>query len=225
VVAVKKILVAALALIALSFLVSLWFYGALPARVASHWNAGGAVDGYASKNVALFLMPVLSLALLGLFLVLPRIDPLKRNYAAFQRYYDAFVLLFVAFLAYLHALTLYWNLGGRFSMTVLLSPAFAALFYYCGVLVEHAKRNWFVGIRTPWTLSSDRVWARTHEIGGKLFKACGVAALFGLVFQDIAIVLVVAPVIAVAAFSVVFSYVEFKKERKEGTEGKRKQRF
>ncbi|MEM0475962.1 MAG: SdpI family protein [Candidatus Norongarragalinales archaeon] len=210
----KKTTVACLALTAAAFLLAFYFYPLLPKRMASHWNAAGAVDGYASKEFALFSIPVLSLALLGLFLLLPRIDPLRRNYAAFQRYYDAFVVLLIAFLFYLFLLTLAWNFGVVFSMPLVLAPAFAALFYFVGVLLERAKRNWFVGIRTPWTLSSERVWVRTHALGAKLFKACGVAALLGVVFPDLAFVLVIAPVLAATAFSAAYSFFEFKKEEK-----------
>jgi len=184
------------------------------------------VDGHMGRFWGVFFVPLLTLALFGLFLVLPRLDPLRANYAAFQKYYDWFVVLFVAFMSYVYLLTLLWNLGVSFSLTMALSPAFAALFYFLGVLMQNAKRNWFVGIRTPWTLSSDRVWARTHEVGAKLFKACGIVSLLGIVFPDAAIILVVAPVIAVAVFSIVFSYAEFKKERgeKEHKEKKKKRK-
>ncbi len=220
----KKTLIAALALVALSFIVSLWVYPALPAQVASHWNAAGQANGYSDKLLGAFLIPVLSLVLVIFFVFLPRIDPMRENYAKFQKYYDLFVLVFVAFMVYLHAITLYWNLSGSFSFSMLLVPAFAVLFYFIGVLMQNAKRNWFVGIRTPWTMSSDRVWDKTHEIGGKLFKACGIVSLLGLVFPDLSFVFMVAPVIAAAVFSVVFSYVEFKKEKSEKKKGREKKR-
>jgi uncharacterized membrane protein len=219
----KKTLIAAFALVALSFIVSLWVYPSLPASVASHWNAAGQANGYSDKLFGALFVPVLSLVLVVFFVFLPRIDPLRANYAKFQKYYDLFVLVFVAFMVYLHAITIYWNLGGAFSFTALLTPAFAALFYFIGVLMQNAKRNWFVGIRTPWTMSSDRVWDRTHAVGGKLFKACGIISLLGLVFSDAAIVFMVAPVISVAVFTFVFSYVEFKKEQKEKGKGRRKE--
>lgn len=203
-----------LALIAASFLLAAYYYAQMPERMASHWNAAGSVDGYAPKFFGLFLMPLLSVALFALFLAIPRIDPLRRNYAKFRKNYDSFVVLLLAFLLYLYALTILWNVGVAFSMPQVLAPAFAVLFYYCGVLIENAKRNWFVGIRTPWTLSSDRVWKRTHALGGKLFKACGVAALLGVVFPDAAFAFVLAPVLAATVFAVVFSYLEFRKEKR-----------
>ena len=216
----KKTTTLGLAFVLASFLLAIYYYPQMPVRMASHWNAAGEVNGYMSAFWGVFLVPLLSAALFGFFLVLPRLDPLRENYAKFQKYYDWFVVLFVAFMVYVYALTLLWNLGVSFSLPMALAPAFAALFYYCGVLIENAERNWFVGIRTPWTMSSERGWKRTHALGGKLFKACGIVSLLGLVFTDIALVFVIAPIIATAVFCVIFSYVEFKKEAKEKKSGK-----
>ena len=96
-------------------------------------------------------------------------------------------------------------------MTYLLVPALAALYYFIGVLVENAKRNWFVGIRTPWTLSSDRVWNRTHKLGGRLFKAAAIITLVGLLFEPYSFWFAIVPVLLVALYLVVFSYMEYKK--------------
>ncbi len=61
----------------------------------------------------------------------------------------------------------------------MLPAGIGLLFYYIGVLMENAERNWFIGIRTPWTLSSDRVWRQTNRLGGRLFRAAGIAAMLG----------------------------------------------
>jgi uncharacterized membrane protein len=86
-------------------------------------------------------------------------------------------------------------------------PAFAILFYYAGILIEKSKRNYFIGIRTPWTLTSDEVWDKTHRLGGKSFKAAGIASLAGLLFPKIAFYLVIGLVLTAAIISVVYSYL------------------
>jgi len=204
----------ALGVIVLSLAISALFYTQLPEKMASHWNAQGVVDGFLPKFWALALMPVISLVLLGLFMIIPRIDPLGKNIEKFRKQYETFVLLVIAFLAYINLVTLAWNLGFKFSLIQFLIPAFAVLFYYVGVLLKHAKRNWFVGIRTPWTLSSERVWKKTHVIGAQLFKAMGITSLLGLVFPAIALWLVLGFALAIVIWSFVYSYVEFQKERK-----------
>jgi len=203
-----------LVIILLSFIVGIYFYPQMPEKMASHWNTQGQVDGYMSKFWGLFLMPLISAGLFLLFITIPKIDPLKHNIEKFRKYYDGFVVLIIVFLFYLYLLTIFWNIDIRFSMTQLLAPAFGILFYYCGILTENAKRNWFIGIRTPWTLSNDAVWNKTHKIGGKLFKAAGVIAFVGIFFQNYALFFVLVPVILVAAYTTIYSYIEYQKEMK-----------
>jgi len=187
----------------------------MPEKMASHWNIQGKVDGYLSKFWGLFLMPLLSLALFVLFLLIPKIDPLKANIEKFRKYFDGFIILIILFLFYLYLLTIFWNFGNKFSMNQVLPPAFGILFFYCGILIEKAKRNWFIGIRTPWTLSNEKVWERTHKIGGKLFKVAGIIVLLGIIFPNYAFFFILFPVIAVSIYTVIYSYFEYRKESVE----------
>jgi uncharacterized membrane protein len=201
-------------IVLLSFAIGIYFFPQMPEKIASHWNAQGQVDGYMSKFWGLFLMPVISVGMLLLFMIIPGIDPLKSNIQQFRKYYDGFVILVIAFLFYIYLLTIFWNIGFRFNIITLLSPAFAILFYYSGILIENAKRNWFIGIRTPWTLSNERVWDKTHRIGGKLFKIAGIIALAAIFFQSSAIFFIIVPVIIIAIYTVIYSYFEYQKEMK-----------
>lgn len=201
-------------IILISFIVGIYLYSQMPEKMASHWNIRGEVDGYISKFWGLFLMPFISLGLFLLFILIPRIDPLKANIEKFRRYFDTFIILIILFLFYLYLLTIFWNLGIRFSMSQFLAPAFGMLLYYCGVLTENAKRNWFIGIRTPWTLSSDKVWDKTHKIGGKLFKIAGIIAVLGVFFPNYTFFFVLIPVILVTVYTIIYSYFEYQKETK-----------
>jgi len=201
-------------IILLSFAIGIYYYPQMPEKLASHWNAQGQVDGYTSKFWGLFLMPIISVGMLLLFILIPRIDPLKSNIQQFRKYFDGFVVLIMVFLFYLYLLTIFWNSGYTFNMITFLSPAFAILFYYSGILIENAKRNWFIGIRTPWTMSSDKVWDKTHKIGGKLFKIAGVVTLLAIFFETYAIYIIVVPLIMVSIYTVVYSYFEYQKEMK-----------
>lgn len=192
--------------VALSAVVSVLAAPELPDQVITHWNAAGQPDGTMSKLPALALMPALSAILLLVFAVVPRIDPLRNNLAAFRSYYDWFIVLFTAFLFALHTGIVAFNLGYEFDFTLLIVGLLVVLFYYVGVLVSNAKRNWFVGIRTPWTLSSDIVWKRTHELGGRLFKLTALIAAVGLLFGEYAIYFVLVPTLGTAVVTVVYSY-------------------
>ena len=183
----------------------------LPARMAIHWNASGAADDYVAKTVALALLPAMALGLLALLTSLPRVDPLGENVAEFRARYDQFVVVLVAFLVYVHLLVLARNLGYRFEILQGLAPALGALFYFVGDVVEHAEQNWFVGIRTPWTLSNETVWNHTHERAAPLFKLAGVLAVLGAFVPAYVELLVVAPVVAIALYTTVYSYVEYRR--------------
>jgi uncharacterized membrane protein len=201
-------------IILLSFAVGIYYYAQMPEKLASHWNDQGQVDGYMSKFWGLFLIPIISMGMLLLFILIPRIDPLKSNIQQFRKYYDGFVVLIMVFLFYLYLLTIFWNSGYTFNMITFLSPALAILFYFTGILIENAKRNWFIGIRTPWTMSSDKVWDKTHKIGGKWFKIAGLLTLIAVFFDSYAIFVIVVPVIIVSIYTVIYSYFEYQKEMK-----------
>ena len=198
-------------IIVLSFAVGFYFYPQMPEKMASHWNAAGKVDGYMPKFWGLFLMPIISLIMALFFLWIPKIDPMKENIQKFRKYFDDFIILMMLFLFYIYFLSLFWNLGQRFNMVYMITPSFAVLFYYIGVMTEKAKRNWFIGIRTPWTLSSEAVWDKTHKIGGKLFKISALLALAGIFFGRYAILFVIMPVMLTAIYTFVYSYLEYQR--------------
>ena len=209
-----SIKLAALLVVLASFLVSAYFYPLLPDEIASHWDASGNVNGYMPKLLGLFLVPLVTLALVAIFLVIPKIDPLKQNIKKFRGNFDSFVLLLVLFMLYIQVLTILWNIEIKVGITQALAPAFGLLFYYSGVLIEKSKRNYFIGIRTPWTLSSDRVWDKTAKVGGRLFKISGIIMLLGVFLPSYTIFLVIVPAILSSAYAFVYSYVEFNKKRR-----------
>ncbi len=205
---------ACLVVILLSFAASFYFYGQLPERFASHWNMQGEVDGYIPRLWGILLLPTIITGLWLLFLAIPRIDPRKKNIEKFRAYYDGFIVLLFVFLLAVHLQTLLWNIGILIPLSMTLPIGIGILFFYIGVLLSHAKRNWFIGIRTPWTLSSDSVWNKTHKAGAKLFKLAGVIALFGAILQEYAFLLILVPVIAAAAYATAYSYFEYRKQKK-----------
>ncbi len=202
-------------LIVIASVVSAIVYPYLPERVASHWTTANQVDGYMPRFWGAFLMPLVWLGLLALFLLLPRTDPLKANVEKFRGAFNGFIASMMAFMLYVHGLTLAWNLGyEQFDMGAALLPPLGFIFIVAGVMMRQAKRNYFIGIRTPWTLNSDRVWDETHRLGGTLFIASGLLALAGVFFPRYAFWLFLAPLIGSTLFLVVYSYVLYQQEAK-----------
>ena len=212
----KTTTIIALVMIALALLAGALLWGQLPGQMASHWNANDEVNGYMPKIWGVFLMPLITLVMLVLFLVLPSIDPLKANIAKFRESFNLFIVLIIVFMLYVHGLTLAWSLGYQdFKMSTALLPFMGVLFIAIGFMLRKARRNFFIGIRTPWTLSSDSVWDKTHQLGAILFMASGVLAIIGGFFGGMtAFWLMFVPLIGSSLFLMVYSYVLYRQETK-----------
>jgi uncharacterized membrane protein len=194
----------------------LLLWNRLPDPMASHWGPNDEVNGYISKFWGVFLLPLITLGMFLLFLIIPRIDPLKANIAQSQDVFNLFIALIVAFMLYLYILTLRWNLGYTdFEMSKALLPAMGILFFFIGYMLRKAKRNFFIGIRTPWTLSSDYVWDETHRLGSVLFMVSGALAFIGSFFGGmLAFWFLFVPLIGSTLFTLVYSYVLYQREIK-----------
>ena len=213
----RNIQILIIGLILVSFLIGAYLYPYMPEKMASHWDANGSVDGFMPKLWGLFLLPAITAILFLVYMLIPKIDPLKGNIEKFRGHFDVFILLLFVFLFYVHMLTMLWNLSYRFNIIQLLTPAFGLLIYYAGIMMENAKQNWFIGVRTPWTLSSEVVWDKTNKLAGKLFKVAGVLAAMGLIFPKYAIFLILVPVILAAVYPIIYSYQKYQQEIEAGS--------
>jgi uncharacterized membrane protein len=199
-------------LIAIAVLVGVFLYARLPDPMPSHWNAAGQVDGYMSKFWGIFLVPLMTIVLVPLFLVIPSIDPLKANIAKFRGIYNWFIVLFTVYMLFVYALTLSSALGYKFNMTLMLLPVVGLLFIGAGYMMGKAKRNFFIGIRTPWTLSSETVWDKTHQLGSKLFMLGGLVTILSAFLGEKGIWLMLAAMLAAALVPVIYSYILWRQE-------------
>ncbi len=193
---------------------SIWAYPQLPAQVATHFDLDGDPNGWSSRLVASILAPALGLVLVSVFAVLPRIDPRRANYPLFSPTYWTIVNAVLVLLAGVHVVVLGKSLGWVVDMGKVAGLGIGGLFILLGNLMTRIRPNWFMGIRTPWTLSSDTVWRKTHRFGGVSFAIAGVCMT--------ATALVASPWLragaigmagAAALGSVVYSYVIWKREQ------------
>ncbi len=150
---------------ALAAAVSVWAYPLLPATVATHWNLQGTPDGYSGRLWAVAVMPIVIVGLTGLFRVLPNVDPRRENYTKFLDTYWLIANVVLAFAGVAHALIVANGLGYTVQVDRLLPVGIGLLLAFLGNYLTRVEPNWFVGIRTPWTLSSDTVWRRVHRTG------------------------------------------------------------
>lgn len=203
-----RIELALLLLIALMFGAALVVWPSAPSDIPVHWNASGQVDRYGGKFEGLLLLPLMALGLYLLMRYLPNIDPGRLNYARFGGAYTAIRAGVLLLMAGIYAMVIAWVLGSPVDMSRAVPLAVGALFVLFGSVLGQVQPNWFVGIRTPWTLSSTESWSRTHRLGGWLFIALGVLfALTGLLKIGSFGFVVIGAAVAVVAVLVVYSYV------------------
>lgn len=193
---------------------SLWALPRLPPMVATHWNAFGEPDGHSSRLVAVLLIPGVMLAMLGLFAVLPRIDPKRANYARFQNAYWLLANGVVAFFGLVHVLVVGSGLGLPVSFRRLLPLGVGGLLLLVGRFLGRVEPNWFMGVRTPWTLSSDQVWRTTHRTAGRLFMGGGLVAMaLAVVPRGVVTPLLILLVVTLGVVPVGQSYLLWRRER------------
>ena len=213
---IKATTILVLVMIVIAVLAGWLLWNQLPEQMASHCNSNDQVDGYMTKFWGVFMMPLVILGMLALFIVVPGIDPLKANIAQFRGAFNLFIVLISAFMLYVHGLTLAWSLGYQeFKMSAAMLPFLGVVFIFIGYMLRQAKRNFFIGIRTPWTLSSDMVWDKTHQLGSILFMASGALAIIGSFFGGMtAFWLFFVPLMASTVVLVVYSYILYRSETK-----------
>jgi len=200
-------------LVMLSAVASIVAYPQLPDRVPTHWGLHGQVDRYGPKWLAVGLFPVFMLVLWGIMRGLPKIDPRRENYVKFQSTYDLLVNAALTMALALQGITIAAAFGVEMPMARVFPLMLGVFFVVLGNALPRARPNWWFGIRTPWTLSNDRVWERTHRVGGYLFVALGIAMVVMIVLPE-TVALVAMGVLGAATVvsTLVYSYVAWRQE-------------
>lgn len=188
-----------------------WTY--VPDQIPVHWNIRGEVDRYGGRFEGLFLIPLVATGLYVLLRVLPKIDPRAANYREFAGPYTIIRCALIVFMAVLHGLLLLAALGRPIPMGTVVPAIVGLLLIAVGVLMTRIKPNWFVGVRTPWTLSSDLSWTKTHRLAAWILPLSGVAVLLsGFFATEWAVYAMLAVVLASTAGLVVYSYVVWRRD-------------
>lgn len=213
---VKTVALMGVLVTAAMLLLSAWVWTRLPrdARVPVHWGASGQVDRYGSKAEGLLVMPVTVLAFSALVAALPLFEPRRSNLVRSSKAYAATCLAFFLFFLCLHTAMVMMTLGKRVSVPSIAIGASGILFAVIGNYLGKTRSNFFYGIRTPWTLSSELSWTKTHRVGGKLFMAVGLLVLASafVLSEDQQIVVLLGGTIGSAVVLSVYSYFVWKND-------------
>jgi uncharacterized membrane protein len=203
--------------VAAMFVFSLAALPFMPNPSPIHWNAAGQVDGYGSPLLAAMLAPLVALAIVALMPLLPKIDPRRESYASFAGSYRLIMTALVLFFALVHVIVVGAALGWPVSIPRAMMLGLGVLFGLIGNELGRVQPNYFVGIRTPWTLADPENWRRTHRVGGRMMTGAAVALLaLGLLAPaQLGFTLGIGAILAASIGSIAYSYWLWRRQAKE----------
>lgn len=205
------------AIIAIQIIVGIFGFIVLPDTVPIHWGMNGQVNGYGPKWVNTFLLPLISIGIYvlirGLIAAGPRLGG-RQATAANLQVAKVIIAGIILFMLVLQLAIIAQSLGFGFDMTTVIMLAISVLFIFIGNYMGKMRRNFWMGIRTPWTLTNSVVWERTHRLGGWLFVAVGLIGIVCSFIPSLRLWGIVVPILVVCVFLYIYSYVIYQQETK-----------
>jgi uncharacterized membrane protein len=199
--------------VGLAFGVSAALYSRLPAEIPTHWDVHGDVNGYMDRAWGAWMLPLVLVVMAVVLPRLPLIDPRRENYEKFRPSYDLVVNAVITMLGVLHVAMIGAGAGWKVPMERLAPLMAGALVIVLGNVLPRARSNWMFGIRTPWTLTNDRVWERTHRVGGVMLVVAGLLlVLMAIVAPSAGVPIIVTVSILVAVVPIAYSYFAWRQE-------------
>ncbi len=192
--------------ILVTLVVSFYFYAFFPDQVAIHWNVQGNVDTYSNKTFAAFFFPLFILFIYLLLLFVPYLDPKKNNYHKFKNIYHILKGGIIVFMLLFYFVVGFNGLGYNLPVNIIAPLGVGLFFILIGFYLKDIQPNWFLGIRTPWTLSSESVWIKTHRYGSKIFIISGFVMFLAAIFPAQFIYFIILFIVLILTI-VIYSYL------------------
>ena len=198
-----------------------WLYTSLPQRVPIHWNIEGKVDGWGDKSWATFLMPGIMIGMLMLFAFLPALSPKQFEVDSFRSTYLYIMVLITGLFAYMNGVILLatWQEvreGPKFmDIGRALIGGIFLFFAFLGNVMGKVRKNFYIGIRVPWTLASDRVWNDTHRLAAWVMVTVGVIG-FLLIIAGVSPIVALGLLIGSMLIPAVYSFIHYKALERRG---------
>jgi uncharacterized membrane protein len=204
------------ALIVAAWILAFYFYAHFPAVVVTHWGIAGEPNGFSGRATGAFAIPALLTGMYALFLWLPWLDPKAERYGQFAWIYQVIKNALIAVLFGVYLAASLYNLGYPVRISLVVPWLIGLLMIVLGNYMGKIKPNWFVGVRTPWTLSSEDVWNKTNRFGGFMMVVFGVIIIITpLLPKALGIALFIAGLLLVSVCSYAYSFVLYKKEKQK----------
>ncbi len=202
-------------IVLLPFIYLAYIWNKLPEKVPMHWNIEGKIDRYGNKSELILIPILLPLLIYLIFLIVPKIDPKNKIKNMGNKYQNIKILLTV-FMSILALFILYTAKNKSFANPNYIILLIGILYIILGNYFKTIKANYFIGIRTPWTLENETVWKETHKMGGKMWLIGGfVIVLSSLILNkqpNFILFLIITGIITI--IPIIFSYIRFKTNKK-----------
>lgn len=200
-------------LVGLMFVIGVIFYQKLPDIMPTHWNFAGEADGFGSKETFVWLFPGIAVGMLILFWVLPKLNPRKEKYNKFALAWEVMQAVIIGYFAYMYFVSIYAAMVPDVNISVFVLVGIGVMFLIMGNYMGKVRQNYFVGIKTPWTIDNEDVWNKTHRFGGWCFVIAALIFIFQGLTGWVSIWLFGLAVIIAALVPIVYSYVIYPKKK------------
>jgi len=220
---IKKGLLWSVLIVAVMFALSLWASGRLPAgaQIPVHFGPDGTPDRYGGRFEGLYLMPLVAMGIALLFAVLPRIEPRRTNLLQSGKAFLAIWAVLLLFLGGIHASIVFTAVGWKVNVSFIAFGLVAVMYLVIGNFLPKVRSNFLMGVRTPWTLTSELSWNKTHRLAGTLFMVLGALMLVGaFVRPSVMLWLVIGGPIAITVISVLYSYFVWRSDPRKSKQGR-----
>jgi uncharacterized membrane protein len=188
-------------------------YNALPAQIPIHWDVAGNVNGMGDKLFGVLVLPIICIIVSVVMPGVRRLDPLRQSYTTFEDTFRFIINLVIMFMAFTHVLTLGLALGWDIDISKVVGVGTGLLFVLLGNVMARIRPNWFMGIRTPWTLSDPEVWRITHRVGGRIMFVAGLAVIvISLILPaELAVSVMLVGLLGASAYILAYSYFAWRR--------------
>ncbi len=195
-------------------LITVVVFNRLPDLIPMHWNVNGQIDAYYPKFPYAFAAPVIGLMIVFFMGILPKFDPKRENYDKFKSQYQFIKIFMLLFFAVIQFITLSISLGADFiRVDMVIKLMVGIMFIVIGNLLPKLKHNYFVGIKTPWTIANESVWLRSHRHGGYVWFATGLALVVLAFIPGTISAAIYFILILIASFEpMIYSYLSYRKK-------------
>lgn len=187
------------------------YWDKFPDQIPTHFGMDGQPNDYSGKAFGLLMLPLMNIGMYLLFMILPKIDPSAKNYKLFADKYKIIQLILYVFFTFMFFIIAFYSLGYKINISMVTLYGVLALFLLLGNYMGNVRHNYFIGVRTPWTLANEEVWTKTHRLTAKLWVALSLIMMVLLPFLSNPDTGFMVFVLVASMIPIVYSYILFKK--------------